>query len=31
MLRCSKEQGGERCSRCVCKSRMHSEAAVRSR
>jgi hypothetical protein len=31
MLRCSKEQGGERYNRCVCKSRTHSEAAVRSR
>ena len=39
MLRCSKGQGGEhthyaQCrlyNRCVCKSRTHSEAAVRSR
>jgi hypothetical protein len=31
MLRCSKEQGGERCNRCVCKSRTYREAAMRSR
>ena len=31
MLRCSKEQGGERYNRCVCKSRTYSEAAMRSR